>query len=85
MAEFKAVGFSMQKGDSLILYTDCLNESKNLAGEEFGENRIAEAFADSGIGTAKNKMDYVLERFNKFTEGAEVKDDLTVIVLQYNS
>lgn len=82
--EFKAVGFTMQKGDALILYTDCLNESKNAEGQEFGEDRIAKAFADSGIGTARNKMDYVLDRFEKFTENKELKDDLTVIVLQYN-
>ena len=82
--EFKAVAFSMHKGDALILYTDCLNESVNTAGEQFTEQRIAEAFSDAGIGSARNKMDYVLERFNKFTAGSEVKDDLTVIVLQYN-
>ncbi|MCR4580063.1 MAG: SpoIIE family protein phosphatase [Treponema sp.] len=82
--EFKAVGFSMQKGDSLILYTDCLNESKNEEGQQFGEERIAQAFADSGIGTARNRMDYVLERFNTFTGNKALNDDLTVIVLQYN-
>ncbi len=82
--EFKAVGFTMQKGDSLILYTDCLNESKNKDGEQFGEERIAKAFADSGIGTARNKMDYVLDRFDAFVGDQEQKDDLTVIVLQYN-
>ena len=82
--DFKAMKFKMQKGDSLILYTDCLNESVNKNGEQFTEERIAEAFEDAGIGSAKSKLDYVLNRFYKFTEGTEIKDDLTVIVLQYN-
>ena len=73
----------MQKGDCLILYTDCLNESVNKNGEAFGEERIIQAFEDSGIGSAKSKLDYILSRFYKFTEGTEIKDDLTVIVLQY--
>lgn len=82
--DFKAIKFTMQKGDSLILYTDCLNESVNKDGEQFTEERIAQAFEDAGIGSAKSKLDYVLNRFYKFTEGTEIKDDLTVIVLQYN-
>lgn len=82
--EFKALKFKMQKGDSIILYTDCLNESENKEGEQFTEARIAAAFEDAGIGSAKSKLDYVLNRFYKFTEGTIVKDDLTVIVLQYN-
>ena len=82
--EFRAVKFKMQKGDSIILYTDCLNESVNKNGEQFTEERIAAALEDAGIGSAKSKLDYVLNRFYKFTEGSEIKDDLTVIVLQYN-
>ena len=66
------------------MYTDCLNESINKDGEQFTEERIAQAFEDAGIGSAKSKLDYVLSRFNKFTEGTNIKDDLTVIVLQYN-
>ena len=29
--EFKALKLKMQKGDSIILYTDCLNEAVNKA------------------------------------------------------
>jgi sigma-B regulation protein RsbU (phosphoserine phosphatase) len=82
--EYKALKFNVQKGDSIIIYTDCLNESVNKDGEQVTEERIAQAFEDAGIGSAKSKLDYVLSRFNKFTEGTNIKDDLTVIVLQYN-
>ena len=82
--EYTALKFDIHKGDSIIMYTDCLNESVNKDGEQFTEERIAQAFEDAGIGSAKSKLDYVLNRFYKFTEGTEIKDDLTVIVLQYN-
>ena len=82
--EYKALKFNVQKGDSIIMYTDCLNESVNKEGEQFTEERIAQAFEDAGIGSARSKLDYVINRFNRFTEGTIIKDDLTVIVLQYN-
>jgi sigma-B regulation protein RsbU (phosphoserine phosphatase) len=82
--EYKALKFNVQKGDSIIMYTDCLNESVNKDGEQFTEERIAQAFEDAGIGSARSKLDYVINRFNRFTEGTIIKDDLTVIVLQYN-
>ncbi|MCR5189151.1 MAG: SpoIIE family protein phosphatase [Treponema sp.] len=82
--DFTTLKFSMQKGDSLVLYTDCLNESSNKDGKAFGEEGIIQAFEDAGIGSAKSKLDYLLSRFYKYTEGTEIKDDLTVIVLQYN-
>ena len=47
--EYKALKFKMQKGDSIILYTDCLNESVNKEGEQFSEERIATAFEDAGM------------------------------------
>ncbi len=80
--EYKAIKFSMNVGDAVILYTDCLSESRNAAGEEFGTERIGEAFAECGALDAHGKLDYVLGRFAQFTSGVEVKDDLTVIVLQ---
>ena len=82
--EFTALKFDVHKGDSIIMYTDCLNEAVNKEGEQFTEERIAQAFEDAGIGSAKSKLDYVLNRFYNFTEGTVLKDDLTVIVLQYN-
>ena len=82
--EYTALKFDVHKGDSIIMYTDCLNEAVNKDGEQFTEERIAQAFEDAGIGSAKSKLDYVLNRFYNFTEGTVLKDDLTVIVLQYN-
>lgn len=80
--DYKAVQFSVNQGDALILYTDCLSESRNAEGEEYGQQAISDVFAKSGSGNAQSKLDYVLSAFEKFTEGVPLKDDLTVIVLQ---
>jgi len=80
--EFSTIVFSMKSGDSLILYTDCLNESRSIEGNEFGTEGIRKAFSEANGNTAAKKIDAVLEKFRAFTEGTEIKDDLTVIVIQ---
>jgi len=80
--DFKALQFNVESGDAIILYTDCLSESKNKSGDMFTEERIRTVFNQSGEGTAKEKLDYVLQNFKNFTEGVAAKDDLTVIVIQ---
>lgn len=80
--DFKTLKFKMNKGDSLIMYTDCLSESRNARGDEFGTNRIAEIFGECKGSSAKAKMDEVLARFGEFTKGVALKDDLTVIVVE---
>lgn len=80
--DFKTMQFTMDKGDALILYTDCFSESRNLADDEFGSDNISEYFEKSGEGNAQSKLDFVLNAFENFTRGTQLKDDLTVIVLQ---
>lgn len=69
-------------GDAFIMYTDCLYESRNAAGEEFGQDAVQKVFAASGNGSAEDKLNYVLNAFKNYTSGIDLKDDLTVIILQ---
>ncbi|WP_294427857.1 SpoIIE family protein phosphatase [uncultured Treponema sp.] len=79
--EYSAIGFSVKSGDSILLYTDCLSESRNKNGEEYGYEGITKAFAKAD-GNAHQKLDSLLEDFKAFTDGVPANDDLTVIVLQ---
>ncbi len=80
--DFKTITFNMKSGDCLLLYTDCLSESRNAAGEEYGYEKIKAALAKASGPGAKAKMDCVLQDFREYTKGTELKDDLTLIVLQ---
>lgn len=80
--DFSAIQFNMSEGDALIMYTDCLSESHNKNGDEFTQDGVAKAFAESGNGSAQSKLDNVLGTFNNFTSSVPLKDDLTVLVLQ---
>ena len=78
---YSAIGFSMKSGDSVVLYTDCLSESKNRAGKEFGYDGITGAFSKSS-GSAGEQLDFILSEFSKFTSGVPANDDLTIIVIR---
>jgi len=72
-------------GDTyLLLYTDCLTESRNLAGDELGADRLRDIFARTPAGNAKEVLAYLLDIFEAFTEAVPLRDDLTVIVMKYN-
>jgi EAL domain-containing protein (putative c-di-GMP-specific phosphodiesterase class I)/serine phosphatase RsbU (regulator of sigma subunit)/CBS domain-containing protein len=69
----------------LLLYTDCFTESRNLAGDELGTDRLKEIFARTPAGSAKEVLAYLLDIFEAFTEAVPLRDDLTVIVMKYNN
>lgn len=80
-AQFATIGFSMKEDDALLLYTDCLSESVNAAGEQFGAKRISQSFSESN-GSAQEKLTHLLNALHTFTDNVPLNDDLTVIILQ---
>lgn len=82
-SEFSSVEISMQKGDTFLVYTDCLIESRNLAGDELGIDLLKKIFLKTKENKAKDILKSLIESFDAFTEAVPVRDDLTVIVLKY--
>ncbi len=79
--EYKTTRFNMNSGDSLLLFTDCLQESRNLKGEEYSSNRIMQSFSKANSSNAQQKLKAILNDFNDYTKDVPLKDDLTVIVI----
>lgn len=73
----------MESGDILLLYTDCLIESRNSSGEEFGLERLQKTLEESAAKTPRETLLFVAEKFKTFTKEVPLRDDFTVIVLQY--
>ena len=66
------------------MFTDCLTESRNLAGDELGIELLQKILAKAPEGTsAKQFLEYLIDIFEAFTEAVPLRDDLTVIVLKY--
>ena len=78
---YKTLKFTAASGDVLILYSDCLLECRNNAGEFYGDERIFETFAAARGDTAKEIMDFIVNDFYQFA-GNNINDDMTLIVLR---
>jgi len=74
--------FSMKPGDMLLVYSDGITEQKNQDAEEFGFERLKDAFLNAGGKTAQEICEYIIAAFNEFKGEAKLGDDLTVIVLK---
>lgn len=82
-SEFKVVNYELEPGDTIILYTDCLIESRNLAGDELGVELLRKVFSKADENSAEEILTHITESFEAFTEAVPIRDDLTIIVLKY--
>jgi sigma-B regulation protein RsbU (phosphoserine phosphatase) len=72
----------LQPGDMLLAFTDGLPEAVNPAGEEWGEERLIEAFEICHDLSAGQTVDYLIVTFEEFTRGASQNDDVTLFVVK---
>ncbi len=72
----------MQRGDMLAVYTDGLTEAVNLAGEEFGEERLRSILIESLGLSAHESAHRVIARVLDWQGQAPQHDDITLIVVK---
>jgi len=71
--------FAIAPGDRLILYTDGITEGRNAAGDEFGEDRLAETVTRHRALAADDMLAAMLRDVESFN-GGKYEDDATLIV-----
>jgi len=79
---YNSLVFPIEQDDLILLYTDCLNESKNEAGEYFGKDRIKSSLKKTNSSKAGDILETVLNDFYDFIGNQPLKDDLTIIVIK---
>ena len=82
--EFPVAEFVLNAGDTLMLYTDGVVEAKNIHGEQFTRKRLIELFTTSKKSVQDILDDTVLSVLD-FSRGVEQHDDITVLVLRWQS
>lgn len=70
------------KGRALFIYTDGLNEAENKQQEQFGEKRLISNLRNTRYGTAQQVVEIMKAEVDKYRNGAEVNDDLTMMCLK---
>ena len=71
--------FAIGPGDRLIFYTDGITESRNPAGDEYGEERLVDAARRFRTLPAADMLASLLEEIVAFNNGA-YEDDATLII-----
>ena len=80
-AEWTSKTTSLARGESLLLYTDGVIELPCRTGEEFGVDRLKEAFSKAGAArSAREIADGVTASIRRHAETNE--DDLTMVVVR---
>jgi len=80
--EYNEHRITLNPGDRLFLYTDGVTEAVGPEGEMYGEGRLMEALTGCK-GTVSDVLDAVNKDVEKFVNGVERSDDLTIVVFGY--
>ncbi len=73
----------LQAGDTLLLYTDGVNEAENKQLQQYTTERMAECFADMKECDLPELVDAILQDVDAFRAGAQSTDDLTLVALRF--
>ena len=80
-SEYGMLNISMQKGDSLFLYTDGLTES-SFDGIEYGEEKLKKQLMSTVNGSANSIIENIIHDHKNFLKNSPRFDDVTVSVLK---
>lgn len=80
--EIKKRTISFHRGDLFIFYTDGLSEARNSDGLDFGEERLCQLVKNNADKPVKTIKEILIETVLAFSEGENLEDDLTLIIVK---
>jgi phosphoserine phosphatase RsbU/P len=82
-ADFGQDTVQLDPGDVVVVFSDGVSEAMNVAGDEFGDDRLL-AVAREGLGApVETQVERIIAAVRAFAKGAPQSDDITVMVLRY--
>jgi sigma-B regulation protein RsbU (phosphoserine phosphatase) len=84
-ATFQVIQAQLSPGDKIVIYSDGLTEAENSEGVFFDTERLRLCLRDHATLDAGSLHTTLLEAVDQFTDGGVVRDDVTVLVLEYSS
>ena len=74
--------FSLKSGDIVVIYSDGLDEARNIFDEEYGEAKIGQLVVKSKDQNADDIKHSILDDIVAFTGKAPMHDDMTLAVIK---
>jgi serine phosphatase RsbU (regulator of sigma subunit) len=84
-AVYECGSATLAPGDVIVVCSDGVTEARNIAGEEFGRDRLVAVLAGVHGAAADTVLDRVTTAVRAFAAGAAQADDITVLVLTRHS
>lgn len=81
-ANYEAGRTTLQPGDVLVIYTDGVVEAENVAGQEFGEERMLAAIRAVPGGSAQQIVQQLMAHIELFVGTAPQHDDITCMIVK---
>ena len=81
-AKYESGQTILQPGDVLAIYTDGVVEAENVAGAEFGEDRMLAALRVVPNGTAQQLVQHLMAHIEAFVGTAPQHDDITCMIVR---
>jgi sigma-B regulation protein RsbU (phosphoserine phosphatase) len=82
MAEYEVGKTHLQPGEALVVYSDGVSEANNLAGDEFGTDRLTDVIGKNLKRSASGLRDKVESALSEFTQTAPANDDITLVIVK---
>ncbi|WP_442957279.1 SpoIIE family protein phosphatase [Phormidium sp. CCY1219] len=72
----------LNPGDGVVLYTDGITEAENLAGEQYGLERLCEVVSKNWHLSVEEIRQMAIKDLRRFIGEQKVFDDITIVVLK---
>ena len=83
-AAFEEQTIQLERGDILVAFSDGITEARDMAGEEFGEERLIACVQTHRRLSPSALLHRLFEEVHHFSARGTQADDLTVLVLNYS-
>ncbi|MEW5982223.1 MAG: SpoIIE family protein phosphatase [Acidobacteriota bacterium] len=74
---------TLEPGDTIVVFSDGVSEAENVAGEDYGEDRLTACLETSRGASPADMRDRLMASVREFTSGAPQGDDMTVVIVRY--
>jgi phosphoserine phosphatase RsbU/P len=83
-AEFEEERVTLRPGDLILTFSDGVTEAVNMAGEEFGDDRLIASFTARSNQSLQEILDGLMEDVRSFAGEALQNDDITMLLMRYD-
>lgn len=80
--QFEEDSVNLKKGDTIIIYSDGIDEAFNIDDEEYGEENLLSIIKDSLSLDAEKIIENVFESVRSHVQDAPQSDDITIVVIK---